>query len=665
LDEFKFMKLKSKLFAGAVAFTMVLSVAPFVASAQTTAELTAQINSLLAMIAQLQAQIAGGAAAGGSATTFTTDLTVGSKGADVTALQTWLVGKGFLTMPAGVAMGYFGSVTKAALAKYQVSAGITPAAGYFGPITRAKVNALAVVPGTPGSTVVPGSITTPGAEGTITVTSSNGSVVSTAYAGDSKDKILGIKVQAAGSDVAVQRIKVDLGANTTQYNRIWNTLYVVDDSGNVLSSLPLNSSSVVKDSGEYYATLTGMNFIVPKGQYKQLYIAADLYSTIDSTNWTATAGTYTVQLANLGVRAVDGAGIDQYGPTTGSTISSAVTVSGNLTDLATLTVSSNASTPTASVVVANQGSANNQYDQLPILTFDVQSKKDSVQITDLIVRVAKSGTGAAVASSTVYLFDGSTSLGTASLGTAVATGNYATFSNINYTIPKDTTKTLTLKVDVRSADSAVSTFIGYASSTGMTAQSSSGTTLTSTYKSGSVTGNSISSIKAGPVFTLTSRSISASAPQVGGTTAPSTSTLTAIFNLHVQAVGGAVTFGTVASGTPAFASSTSGFVVYVNGAANTSFNGYATSTSWSFPTICSTAGLTGATGSTCTLSENSSMDVPVTFMTQGRSTNSVAVASGLYSVQLAGINYQLTTGTYSSTFMNGLTDWRTSDVSFP
>ncbi len=51
--------LKSKLFAGAVGLSMILSAVAIPASAQTVAELTAQINSLLAMINQLQAQIAG------------------------------------------------------------------------------------------------------------------------------------------------------------------------------------------------------------------------------------------------------------------------------------------------------------------------------------------------------------------------------------------------------------------------------------------------------------------------------------------------------------------------------------------------------------------------------------------------------------------------------
>ncbi|CAN5754197.1 hypothetical protein BH11PAT2_BH11PAT2_01970 [soil metagenome] len=74
-------------------------------------------------------------------TGFARDLTVGSRGDDVTALQTLLIQKN--TGPATLALGnagatgYFGAITRAALAEYQAAHSITPPAGYFGPITRA------------------------------------------------------------------------------------------------------------------------------------------------------------------------------------------------------------------------------------------------------------------------------------------------------------------------------------------------------------------------------------------------------------------------------------------------------------------------------------------------------------------------------------------------
>ena len=69
------------------------------------------------------------------------NLSLGSKGAEVIALQTFLESKGLLVMPAGVAKGYFGPRTKAALAAYQVSVDV-PATGYYGPITRGVMSKM-------------------------------------------------------------------------------------------------------------------------------------------------------------------------------------------------------------------------------------------------------------------------------------------------------------------------------------------------------------------------------------------------------------------------------------------------------------------------------------------------------------------------------------------
>ena len=67
------------------------------------------------------------------------NLMMGSRGIDVTSLQTFLEEKGFLNIPNGVAKGYFGKATKMALMKYQASEGVS-STGYFGPMTRAKMH---------------------------------------------------------------------------------------------------------------------------------------------------------------------------------------------------------------------------------------------------------------------------------------------------------------------------------------------------------------------------------------------------------------------------------------------------------------------------------------------------------------------------------------------
>ena len=83
----------SKAFVAVVATAMVFSLVAPAAKAATAEELQAQITALMAQITALQ---------GGTTTTtttvgaytFTRSLTLGSTGADVSALQTFLISKG-------------------------------------------------------------------------------------------------------------------------------------------------------------------------------------------------------------------------------------------------------------------------------------------------------------------------------------------------------------------------------------------------------------------------------------------------------------------------------------------------------------------------------------------------------------------------------------------
>src|SRR3989344_6830330 len=168
------------LLAGGLMAVMVMTLAPLPASAQTSQD---QINSLLAMIAQLQAQIAAvqaGTVGTGTGTTltcnFTANLTVGSTGNQVKALQQFLNAKGFTVSASGAGSAgnetsYFGPATRAAVARFQVANGIAPTAGYFGPLTRAKVNAMCTVVVPPGGGTTPPPA--PGSNLTVSLASDN------------------------------------------------------------------------------------------------------------------------------------------------------------------------------------------------------------------------------------------------------------------------------------------------------------------------------------------------------------------------------------------------------------------------------------------------------------------------------------------------------------
>jgi len=59
----------------------------------------------------------------------------------VTKLQEFLTAKGFFSDGPLATFGYFGNSTRDALARYQQSAGLSPADGFFGVVTRAQVRA--------------------------------------------------------------------------------------------------------------------------------------------------------------------------------------------------------------------------------------------------------------------------------------------------------------------------------------------------------------------------------------------------------------------------------------------------------------------------------------------------------------------------------------------
>jgi len=77
------------------------------------------------------------------------DLETGSLGEEVGWLQNFLIqvnsGPYSRNLASVGATGYFGSLTRNALAEYQDTAGIAPARGYFGPITRAKLHSIGVL----------------------------------------------------------------------------------------------------------------------------------------------------------------------------------------------------------------------------------------------------------------------------------------------------------------------------------------------------------------------------------------------------------------------------------------------------------------------------------------------------------------------------------------
>jgi hypothetical protein len=394
-----------------------------------------------------------------------------------------------------------------------------------------------------------GGVSTSGQEGTIVVsanpTPANGTSV---YEGDSKDSIYGIKIKATGSDMDVQRVTLKFAARPYSY---LSNIYLYNGS-TVIASSPLNADTVSKvTASDYEITLSNFTskVIVPKDGTVVLTVAADVLPAI-SSDVLVTTYQLTVQVAGSGVRAVDGTGLNQYSTT--ETESRYAIIKHSQTTSATLTVGVNANTPHAHNVVAD---TNGLVDKTTLLTFDVKATKDDILIDEINnVKFATANVGSPVSAGaipdTVYLVDDSGSVIGTGTSVAVTGGTDFRFTDLSYTVAKDTTKTLSVKVDDNvvvdgqhysvTVDSANFTATGASVPTiGIVAEKSNGSTLTAT---GSATNSGYETYvyNVGPVFTLTSIGAPATTASAINTATTTTSTITATFNIQVQAVSGDV-----------------------------------------------------------------------------------------------------------------------------
>ena len=117
---------------------------------QSILDVLASFDADAATIAKVKASLEGTAVTGSVTSTavrvFKANLTVGSLGSEVKALQEFLNAHGYTVATSGAGSPgnettRFGAATKAALIKYQKAKGITPSVGYFGAKTRAAVEA--------------------------------------------------------------------------------------------------------------------------------------------------------------------------------------------------------------------------------------------------------------------------------------------------------------------------------------------------------------------------------------------------------------------------------------------------------------------------------------------------------------------------------------------
>ena len=469
------------------------------ANAQTAEELQAQIAQLQAMIAQLTSQLGTTSTTTTGTTsipavcsgiTFTRNLTIGSRGADVKCLQA-LLNQDPATQLAATGAGspgqetdYFGPITKAAVIKFQekyasevlTPLGLTKGTGYVGNATIAKLNSIlssaSVVPTTPTYTPTPTPETTyyPPVTGEEEeeeeeeeegLSRGEGNIMNWETLGDPSDeeveegdsnhKVLGVSFEADGSDLKLNRVKVYFGKKDGDGSyRPWSyfkkvSLYLGDEKiaekdADQDNWSEYSASSVGLSNKGYSMTFTGLNEIIREGDEAELYVAVTANDDIDSKNENTV---WKVWIDENGVRFTDAAGLNVYNDedaeetfTVQESTNAAVKLSYETSENGDRVVDVDDKTST---------------DNVEVLRFKIQSKNNESLLTDLTVKLeAKKANGSSNDASNLVsrlkLYKGNTLVKTKTVSSEATS---VTFDSIDLTLPEDSKETFTIKADFK------------------------------------------------------------------------------------------------------------------------------------------------------------------------------------------------------------------------
>ena len=504
--------------------------------------------------------------AGAQGYMFNTNLTVGSTGPDVVALQTALMSAGY-DIPAitsgAAAKGYFGSQTKAAAMAYQAARGI-PNTGFVGPLTRGALNSGAGVSGsvscpvgynctpttpiavacpigficTPigGGTPTTGGttgITTPGAEGIITTKLASNPISDANVRDIAMVPVYGIEVKAQGSDMVVDRVllqvQLSVGTEATSESNpgsFVRKIYAYDGS-TLLRSWDVSTADFNRDSSDrYYFIATGINFVVPRDATKVLTFKMDVAGvSSDQSSRIVSVQGYAGNTQN--VRAIDGAGLNTYTDMSGEANERDQTFTTSGTSALTVTTNSSLTPKSTN----NKVDSTDGIDELLMHVFDIKSTTGQSIVKK--VCVAANATTTTGLPTTLYLYDGSSLLGSVNAGTT--DGAQSCFSDLTLAIAKDQTKQLTVKADFDTDTSGQAASTSLAS-TGVFFEKPDSTTASST--NSELAGNSQYLFSAAPQWSIVGTpTISSTAGVVG----VASSSITGTIVLKATAIGGALT----------------------------------------------------------------------------------------------------------------------------
>ncbi|HAO64589.1 TPA: hypothetical protein DCQ44_01250 [Candidatus Taylorbacteria bacterium] len=461
---------------------------------------------------------------------FTRNLTVGSVGADVMELQKVLNSNPATVVSAsgvgsvGMESSYFGSLTKAALAKWQAANNIAPAIGYFGPLTRAAVNAAA-----PVITNLPAGCTTPSGYSTTTgvpcntaanfpagctsaagyssttgvkcdSSNSNGSVAGngtdgTLTATQSSYVSSGITVKKGETkDVVAETLKASIGPVTVtragvHFNQrpwlLFSQVTLHDSTGKVIATKTLSSAADATEitvGSDYLVTFGNVNYTVTPGINPDLTVGVTVLPATDkipTAGLPVLAGFDTLRTIN-GIGWTDTISAATIGSGIGGS-SFTLTSVGSVADIYTRV------SPNSALAHQVAVSLTQQTTDVPLGTFSLKSANNSSQLNTLTVTLASTtlSSGPSAAFSNVRLFDAS---GVSHGGTLTNDGTVV-FSNLTIPLSQDAWQDFTVKTDVTASTTGTGITVALNGATGIVVTDAN--YGTATYESGTATSNAI------------------------------------------------------------------------------------------------------------------------------------------------------------------------------
>lgn len=435
--------------------TLVVAAAFIFALVGVSTAKAATVEELTALIAQLQAQIA--ALTGGSTTAageITKDLTIGSRGDQVEILQKYLEDEGYLVMPVGVAYGYFGNLTKAAVAKWQADNGVAPAAGYFGSISRAKYASLnPVTPVTADDDDDADDGDLEGGAGSISDVDFISKLANEEVGEDESDvEVAGLTIEAdEGSDIELVAVNLNFskGTATRDLDRYADEVSIWFDGEEVAR---LDADEFTRRQNYDKTISLDRGAIIRAGEKGDLVVALSGVSNLDSTDATKT---WTLEFESIRFRdglnaVITDTETGDINDGTGRTFSFEGFAAATGLELRVSKGSSSINDSRIIMVSTTKDTDNEE-----ILAFKIEARGDSdLYINDLSVNFDSVGAGVGEIINTAKLVVDGDVIGSESVAStsAASTTLTVTFDNIDLTVEAGDTIEVIVEVDINDID---------------------------------------------------------------------------------------------------------------------------------------------------------------------------------------------------------------------